>query len=225
MSAANIIPGSSSTQQFQKVYSQLIDGSDNLISAVSGAVSTAIHLTDENGVQSQMLGDTLYSGAPIMIDVDHHEVHCGDSYMATRAVDLGNGAADTLIMVVPNETGTPRKLYHLVANVDTELEAQFDIYEGSTTAADGTGVTWYNRDRNSINTTSLALTHTPTTPTGGTLIFTEHWGSGRTAGGESRGQQEIILKNNTKYRLVITNSTANNNYISWKLQHYIHPGV
>lgn len=197
-----------------------IEEFDAAVSTDTNKLNTAVYLTDENGVISQMLGDTLYPGAPIMIDIDHHEVHCGDSYSATRAVDLGNGASDTIIINVPNNA---TKRYHLVADVNTELEAELNIYEGATTGADGTAITNYNRDRNSANTSTLAITHTPTNPSGGTLIYTSHWGSGRTFGGETRGQQEIILKNNTKYRFVITNSTANNNYISWRFSHYIHP--
>jgi hypothetical protein len=158
----------------------------------------------------------------VTIDVEHHEIHCGDSFVVSRSVDLGNGATDTIIINVPNEAV---KLYHLVVEVNTEAEADFNIYEGATTAADGTALTSVNRDRNSALTSSLAITHTPTTPAGGTLIYTEHWGAGRSAGGESRGQQEFILKNNTKYRITITNSTTTANYISWKLNYYIHPGI
>lgn len=179
-------------------------------------------LTDEFGVESPMLCDNVYGGAPVVIDIDHHEVHCGDSYMATRTVDLGNGATDTIIINVPNEDV---KRYHMTFAVTSELEVNFDLYEGATTVADGTALTQFNRNRNSSNTTALTTFHTPNTPAGGTLIETLHWGSGRSAGGDTRGSREIPLKNNTKYRVVVTNSTANNNYISWELNHYVHPGI
>lgn len=179
-------------------------------------------LTDEFGVESQAASDNVFAGAALVIDVDHHEIHCGDSYMATRSVDLGNGAADTIILNVPNES---IRRYHMVLAVTSELECNLDIYEGATTVADGTALTQYNRDRNSANTTGITTFHTPNTPAGGTLIETRHWGSGKSSGGETRGQQEIILKNNTKYRLVATNSTTSSNYISWEINHYVHPGI
>jgi hypothetical protein len=188
----------------------------------SNPLSVAAFATDENGVESQFLCDTVYPGSLVTIDIDHHEIHCGDSFVATRSVDLGNGAADTIIITVPNEAV---KRYHMTIDINTEVESNFDLYEGATTVADGTAMTSYNRDRNSALVSSLAITHTPNTPAGGTLIYTEHWGSGRSAGGETRGQKEIVLKNNTKYRLVLTNSTANNNYITWKFNYYIHPGI
>ncbi len=174
-----------------------------------------------------MLGDDVFQGAPVLIDVDHHEIHCGDSFMATRTVDLGNGAIDTTIITVPNEPGTgqTQKKYHMVMNISVEVEASIELYEGATTDADGTTIPQYNRDRNSAFVTGLVITHTPTTPAGGTLIQAKQLGSGKSSGGESRGQNEIILKNNTKYRLVVTNATTKNNYVSYELNHYIHPGV
>lgn len=185
--------------------------------------SQYIIIKDELGNESELLGDNLFSGAPLVIDVEHHEIHCGDSYMATRSVDLTNGATDTIILNVPNETGIKR--YHATFAITSEAECNFDIYEGATTVSDGTTLTQYNRDRNSTNTTGITTFHTPNTPAGGTLIETRHWGTGRSAGGETRGAQEVILKNNTKYRLVVTNATSNNNYISWEINHYVHPGV
>lgn len=197
-------------------------GAGSLSFDTDNYLQTSVMVTDELGVRNSILGDTLYAGAPVVMDVEHHEIHCGDSFVVTRSVDLGNGATDTLIINVPNEAV---KLYHMTININTESESDFNIYEGATTAADGTTLTSYNRNRNNALTSSLVITHTPTTPSGGTLIYTEHWGAGKSSGGETRGQQEFILKNNTKYRVTITNSTTTNNYVSWKLNYYIHPGV
>ena len=185
------------------------------------------YLIDEFGNTAQMLGDNYYQGSPIVIDVEHHEIHCGDSYRAIRKVDLGNGASDNILITVPNETGTEltQKKYHLTIQLDTELEADYSFYEAPTTTANGTAMTFYNRNRNSAFTTGLTIHHTPTVTADGTLLDGDHWGSGRNAGGAQRGELEWVLKNNTKYLLRITNSTSNNNYISWKIDHYIHPGV
>lgn len=184
-------------------------------------------LIDEFGTQSQMLGDNIYKGAPVTIDVAHHEIHCGDSFIASRTSDLANGESDILIIQVPDEpgtNGTDQKNYHTVVHATSESEVQFDVYEGAETVSDGTPITFYNRDRNSLLTTGLQLFHTPTTATGGDNISTKHWGGGKETGGESRGEQELILKNNTKYRIVLTNVTTSANYISWEINHYIHPG-
>lgn len=183
-------------------------------------------IIDEFGNQAQSLGDNVFQGAPIMLDVAHHEIHCGDMYVTTRAVDLGNGASDTIHIVVPNETGTTltQKKYHLTFSWDVELEAEINIYEEPTTSNDGTPLTKINRERNSTYTSSLGIYHTPTSSVDGTLIYTKHLGSGRNSGGQDRSE-EFVLKNNTKYLLRITNSTALANYISWELNHYIHPGI
>lgn len=194
----------------------------------SSSLNKTSKLIDEFGRQEKMLGDNIYQGAPVTIDVAHHEIHCGDSFIASRVVDLANGASDILIIKVPNETGTngvDQKNYHTVIHVTSESEVQFDVYEGVETVSDGTAITFYNRDRNSTLITGLQLFHTPTTATGGTNVQTKHWGAGKQSGGDSRGEQEIILKNNTKYRLVITNTTTSANHISWEINHYIHPGI
>lgn len=180
------------------------------------------YITDEFGVESPMLGDNVYGGVPITIDIDHHEIHCGDRFVVTRAVDLGNWASDTIIINVPNES---IKRYHTYISINTEAEAELVIYEGATTVADGTGITSYNRERNSALLSSLAFYHTPNTPAAGTAIYTEHWGSGKTSGAIARGEDEFVLKNNTKYRFVLTNATSSNNYINWRFEYYIHPGI
>lgn len=86
---------------------------------------------DEFGNQAQMLGDNSFQGAPIVVDVAHHEIHCGDMYVTTRAVDLGNGASDVLHIIVPNETSTTATLkkYHFLVSFDAEAEAELNIYE------------------------------------------------------------------------------------------------
>jgi hypothetical protein len=71
----------------------------------------------------------------------------------------------------------------------------------------------------------IAFTHTPTVTGVGTLLETEHFGSGRSIGGGSRGNSEWVLKNNEKYLLKFKNETANANQLAIKLNYYVHPGV
>jgi len=184
------------------------------------------YLTDEFGVKYKLLGDNIFEGSPVVIDNDHHEIHCGDSFMMTRTVDLAGGASDILIINIPDEIGTPPfKQYHFVFSIITESETHLECFEGTTTVSDGTSIQFYNRNRNSSLTTGVTAYHTPNTPAAGTLIYSKHWGAGRGMGGEGRGSAEIILKDATKYRIILTNSTATNNYISWEVDHYIHPGI
>jgi len=184
------------------------------------------YLEDENGVQGKMLSDNMFLGAPVILNSEHHEIHCGDSFVTSRVVDLGNGASDDLLIVVPNEAGTGQSqiLYHLLANIDVETESLVYLYEGPTTSANGTQITSYNRERNSALTAGMSVYYGPTVSATGTQLQVAHLGSGRLVGRSGRSE-EFVLKNNTKYLLRVTNLTANNNYISWELNHYRHPGI
>lgn len=180
-----------------------------------------IALVDENGKSSIYLGDTAYGGSPVIIDIGHHEIHCGDHYTATSTADVGNGANDDIMIIVGNHE---TKRYHLVTDIISEAEAHFYLYEGASLSASGTAIASYNRDRNSANTSDLKLYHNSSaTIANSTIIHQKHWGSGKGVGGDERGAHEFILKNNTKYLFRTNNATTSNNQISWKLDYYIHP--
>ena len=180
-----------------------------------------IALVNENGKSNIFLGDTAYGGAPVVIDIGHHEIHCGDHYCASSVTDVANAGTDDIFIIVPNHL---TKRYHMVVDIITESEAQFDLYRSASLSVSGSAIASYNRDENSSNTSDLLIYHNgEATLTAATKIFERHWGSGRGVGGDDRGSLERILKNNTKYLLRVTNATANNNQISWKLDYYIHP--
>jgi len=199
---------------------------DSAVATNVNKMNVAPYLTNENGVQNQMLGDTYYSGAPVVIDVDHHEIHCGDMINLSHLVDLGNGATRDILIVVPNPAITSKR-YHFYAEVITESETDYKLYEGTTTSNDGTAITAYNKNRQdpTVAENEVLFYHTPTVTGTGTLIQEKHWGSGRGIGGEQRGENEWVLKNNNKYLIRITNATANNNFISVNINYYVHPGV
>lgn len=143
-----------------------------------------------------------------ILDHGHHEIHEGDAFFAIDSYEIPNASDRDYIIVTPNTT----RWAHWITGVDGNAEFSLDFYEGVSTDADGTSITSYNNDRNSGTTATALLYHTPTNPTGGTLITSMTFGSGRSVGGQARQDQELILKQNTKYRLLITNTalgTAN----------------
>ena len=154
------------------------------------------------------------------ITYEHHEIHAGSSFTANYTVELGNGAVIDILVVTPNTT----KWAHMVYSLICELETDFKFYEGPTTTNDGTGLTEFNRDRNSSTAATTVVSHTPTIAGGaeGTLIRQKHFGSGKADGAEGHDVHEFILKQNTKYLFRITNGTASNNWISFILNWYEH---
>lgn len=191
------------------------------------------YITDEFGNQSQILGDNIYKGAILSIPVEHHEIHCGDSFESTYTGDLANAASIVFSIIVPNEglveampgDNQTKKQYHVKINIDTEAEALITIHEGATLSANGTAIPIINRNRNFQLPTTLTFNHTPTVTGAGTQIYQRRIGSGKTVGGSAGRENEIILKDNTKYTITILNATVSDNYYNIELDYYIHPGV
>ena len=194
----------------------------------NASLKVSPYITDEYGEVARLLGDNIFQGALITIPVEHHEIHCGDSYEAMYHVDLANGATQDFLIVVPNETGTgqDQKLYHCKCIMDSEAEVSVSIYEGATASANGTAITSVNRNRNSTNTDTLGIYHTPTITSVGTLLWGPwHLGSAKTIGGNRSRDSEYVLKNNTVYLVRIINQTTGVNYINVEFDYYVHPGI
>lgn len=156
------------------------------------------------------------SKAVKIITHGHHEIHEGNNYSVCDAVTLAN-INDTrdILIVTPNSSVEA----HLVFEVRASKETNVVLYEGTTTSADGTGLTEVNRNRNSAKTATVVVTHTPTVDTTGNQLCIRHFGSGQKSGGESRDVNEWILKTNTKYLLRTTTEAAAND-ISTDLNWY-----
>lgn len=147
------------------------------------------------------------TGAIITIDYEHHEVHAGNHYGAGFHVEsLASGNSADVLIVTPNTT----KWAHMVFFADVTAEAVVYVYEGATVSAAGTAITPKNRNRNSTNTSGLTITHTPTVTGTGSAIASRHIGSGNQVGGDSRGEYEFILKQNTTYLFRCTSEAAAN---------------
>jgi hypothetical protein len=192
-------------------------------------------LADEFGTVGRALTDNYFQGATVVVDEEHHEIHCGDSYEASDNVTLGNGASRDYLIIVPNEGITPsanpgadqeKKQWHYLPLVAPAAEITMEIYEAADRVA-GTAITSYNRNRNCTNNDVLNISHTPT---GGTTDGTRIWGpwrvgEGRTGAGELKRNRELVLKDNTKYILRITNQTTTDNNVNTEHDYYVHPGV
>lgn len=152
------------------------------------------------------------------IEHAHHEIHEGDAFFAYDSYDIPNGSTREYIIVTPNTT----RWAHWITGLDALLEFDLTFVEGVSTVADGTAITAFNNDRNSATTAAVSLYHTPTTVTGGTILLNASFGSGKAIGGSSRQTQEIILKQNTKYQLLITNQASGSNRLNTNFIWYEH---
>lgn len=161
------------------------------------------------------------------IEYAHHEVHAGSSFEHTDAEDFTTGETKSFLLITPDT----KKWAHFYFDAVGELEYNIDFYEDATPDNDGGLVQdppVINRNRNqSANTCTMCIYSNPTVGGGskGSLIRQHHAGSGKKSGGDSRSAGEIILKQNTKYWVDITNSTTSNNYIGWSVIWYEHENL
>lgn len=147
-----------------------------------------------------------------VMDHEHRVIHDGMTYHATdRIASLANGATLDWLISVPAGT------YPHMTQFSFQLEkGDVDIltYEGVTTSADGTPITTFNRNRNSLNEAETLMFGGPTVTDLGTEIhdrFVPPTGSGV---GSSAGTlapnfgEEWILKPDTKYLIRLTNNSG-----------------
>jgi len=159
------------------------------------------------------------TAAVMMIDYAHHEIHAGSHFIYTDSVELGEASQDYLIT-----TPDTAKWAHMLFVLDASAIGQFRLYEGAD--RDGTTLqTVGNSNRNSSVTAGVTI-HKGTSggTTDGTLINQYKGGSATNQSkGESgsRNDEEIILKQNTKYILRVT-AFAASTLCNVKLEWYEH---
>lgn len=152
---------------------------------------------------------------PVVIDIPHHEIHEGDAYSVGVSDASANSTELVEIYFKTPAAATPQKRMHGIFERSGTGAFTFEIVEGVTFSTGGTAATAYNRHRDSANTSSAQTLLTGATTTsdivtasGGTTIWTETIGSGKTTGGTSRGTEEWIFKSNTEYLAKVTSNAA-----------------
>lgn len=184
--------------------------------------------TDPTGRKAEL--DNLFK-VPITIDVQHHEIHEGDSFSATHNATLANTGTISLSFKTPNTTKQP----HFTFLGRSSGEAHICLNEGvSVTPGTGNQHPAYNRKRDSVNETDL-LEDTAgggfvagniaegATVAGGACIYEEHFGAGQTRGGATAGRNEFLLAPDTEYEVLLTSEAAAND-CELILDYYEHTG-
>jgi hypothetical protein len=144
-----------------------------------------------------------------VVDYPHHEIHSGSHFTYTDFVELASAATQDYLLTTPNTT----KWAHIMFDLSGSAITQFQLYE----ASDKTGTTpqtIYNDNRNSATSATITI-HKGTSggTTDGTQIRIYKSGASSAqskSGSGIRSDEEIILKQNTKYILRVTSGTNNN---------------
>ena len=167
-----------------------------------------------------------------IIDSPHSKVHDGFAFHVS-AYDLILDADDVLSITfkIPNIS---TKRMHFTANGDCTSGALFEVLEGPTiTGSTGVNKTILNRDRDSENqsmvlsmdATANTVTVNATVTHDGTIIEAAPLSAGKSKiVGQSRGEEEWLLKTNSLYTIRITGLT-NGGIASINLNWYEHTSI
>lgn len=161
------------------------------------------------------------SGHMVMIETPHHKVHEGDRYVVQEGIVLNDTSKEYLI-TTPD---TPAWA-HMTIDIEGAQDTSVRFVEG-TGKTGGVAMLEINRQRNNPNRAGLTITHTPTGTEGTVIVlFTCQFGIAQAAGGRgggggiAPGRAEFILKQNTKYSLIVTALSANANNICVNIDWY-----
>ena len=137
------------------------------------------------------------------IDYAHHKINEGNHFkVGYQDTSMATGDTITLLFVTPDTTRWAH--WTLIAHATGAVIVE--VYE-DTDSTGGTAVGVKNRNRNVSGGNTTLVYHTPTVTTDGTKII-EKWvgseGFKEDVGGDSRGNSELILKQNTKYLIRLT---------------------
>ena len=158
--------------------------------------------------------------APIGIDVGHHEIHEGDSFVIDT---VDESMADGDVLSLAFKTPVAGKRIHMLVEGIFKGAGHMEITEDSTWAAgSGTQLSLYNRERNSTGSSILlenttggfvandAMVLNSSSYAVGTIIHSFYVFADRKTGGEARAVDELVLKPNTEYMILMEADVGTN---------------
>lgn len=177
--------------------------------------------TDRDNVTRELAVDFV-TNALESISTDHANIHEGNLFTSFTKFNLGAGATRKITFQTP----TTKYIHFRPALVSTSADkVTVDLYETSSGNSGGSPLTATNRNRISTKTATSTVKDAETVTTNGTAIDQYYVGGGTGNGQSSAGstlsaEDELILKRNTLYTIVITNGSSSAQDIQIKLKWY-----
>lgn len=161
------------------------------------------------------------AGAQVVISTPHHEVHEQCAFICD-VVDTSMGLNDTLILAW--KTMSAPKYMHFIMRFASKAAAHIELLEGPTwDNQSGAQIPIFNRARFGIKTSVVLedqssggftatenMNANPTTLAGGTVVHDFYDWSDHKTTAKDRDSDEIILKADTQYAVVLTADAAVN---------------
>jgi len=158
------------------------------------------------------------------IDNDHAYIHAGKRFTTFHKATILSAGTLEFSLVTP-ATGVihyrPMKVSPSADKVDIAF------FEGATVNVAGTQLAYFNRNRSATAVAGTVLRHGTTfSSNGAALTGFSDWLPGSEGigtirlGSSSNDADEIVLKPNTTYRILITNGSSASNTIGFIFNHY-----
>jgi hypothetical protein len=162
------------------------------------------------------------TGALLLIDYEHHEIHSGSHFYICGFETLASGDNDDFTFETPS-TG---KQVHMTFHITGSSETEFYVYE-DVIVTGGVNVVAFNNNRNSTKISNSSINMNPTINNIGNLILSQS--SGKAGVNPLNGNldsivsrdNELVLKEATKYLFRIA-SQDNDNIVSYCAEWYEH---
>jgi hypothetical protein len=142
------------------------------------------------------------------MEYEHHEVHNGSHFFHSDFDTLASGASIEYVLTTPNTT----KWAHLTVSMTGSAITEIYIFEG-TVRSGVSAINIRNNNRNSSTAATCALAKYSTAGDSGVTIYKMKSGA---ATNQSRTplvsgrNQELVLKQNTKYLFRVLSGSADN---------------
>jgi hypothetical protein len=170
-----------------------------------------------NVIQVQIGPGDVISNMPVVIEYDHHQIHEGESFEYCWYQSNLNGTRNFRFSVpdVPATINTPHIVAEVISNSTLTL---LYWYEGTawTTGGNDDNARAYNRNRNSLTTSTMIVYTSGTLALNPTTLGANFWqgvlfaGKNAAAVSESRSASEWVLKSNTEYMFRVVTADASN---------------
>lgn len=161
------------------------------------------------------------SDAQRIIDYGHEEIHEGHHFFHEEDYEVPGESELNFILDVKDEN------IHFVYSVDSDFAGfTLESYEGVTSDDDGDPVLMINNNRESSNISSLIVRQDETYTAITTEVRIRSASKGtavnpaNSSGGSIQRSNEVILKKNTKYLILITNKSSSANPINVDMSYY-----
>ena len=198
------------------ISSNLPDTTANDLAAINQSTDATETAVESLNTKIPALVTDDIEDALVTIEMEHFMVHQEKAFRV-GGVTGSLSTNDTYVVHILTPAG---KKVHLRQYTIGTVAYKIDFYENPTLSANGTGITAYNRDRNSNTAPDMTVFYTPTVTGGanGTLLSAKRAGSGTTSS-SMNPVNEWILKPSEDYLFIFT-ALANTMYITWWLTWY-----